>query len=214
MLRFTLFRIPVAIHWWFFLLTALMGGALRNQNANDWRYTILFMAAAFVSILLHELGHAFAGLKQGAPHALITLHGMGGTAAFPGSSLDRKQRILMTAAGPAVNLLLALGASAALYYFRSNDIELQRDLAYFLPITAIINTFWFVFNLCPILPLDGGQILRDLLGPARIKLCCIISFISLGVFGALLLYMTRSVFNLIILVLLGQYTWQLYKQVK
>ena len=77
---------------------------------------------------------------------------------------------------------------------------------------ADINLIWALFNLCPILPLDGGQILRDILGPKRIKLTCIIGFITLAIIGYLLWYLTGSPYNLLLIVLLGSYTWKVYRQ--
>ena len=106
MIRFKLFNIPISVHGWFFLLTAVLGGALRSNNTpSEWQGVIVFMVAAFVSILIHELGHAFTGLKFGAPAAYISLHGLGGAAAFPGAQLSSKHRILLTAAGPYADIM-------------------------------------------------------------------------------------------------------------
>ena len=68
---------------------------------------LIFMLAAFHSILIHELGHALTGLRAGAKQAVIQLHGMGGVAVFPDSRFTRGKSILVTAAGPAASILLA-----------------------------------------------------------------------------------------------------------
>jgi Zn-dependent protease len=77
-----------------------------------------------------------------------------------------------------------------------------------------INIFWSIINLFPVLPLDGGQILRDVLGPEKIKLTCIVSFITLAVLGTLLWMETRSLYNLMVMLFLGSYTWNLYQQIR
>ena len=116
----------------------------------------------------------------------------------------------MTAAGPAASIALALiflvlgrlGSTAGLESF---------VLLNFVSTMIVINFFWSFINLCPVLPLDGGQILRDILGPSRIKLTCVVSFITLGLLALLLWLGTHSIYNLVIMVLLGSYTWRIWK---
>ena len=81
----------------FWALAAFLGGALRAQSAQDWHRVILFMVAVFISILIHELGHALAGIRFGASTPSIQLHGLGGLARFRQDQPNR-QRILMTLA--------------------------------------------------------------------------------------------------------------------
>ena len=59
--------------------------------------------------------------------------------------------------------------------------------------------------------MDGGQILRDVLGPNRIKLTCIISFITLGLLAFLLWNYTHSIYNMVVMAFLGSYTWNIYR---
>ncbi len=68
MFKLSLFRIPVSVHWMFLLLAVFLGGGLRTQTSEEIRGVVIFIVAAFVSILIHELGHALTGLKVGAPH--------------------------------------------------------------------------------------------------------------------------------------------------
>ena len=216
MLRFTLFKIPVSIHWMFWLLAGFLGGMLRAQTATDWHKVLVFVAAVFVSILIHELGHALTGIKFGARNVQIQLHGMGGLARFGNESMTRGQKIAMTAAGPGASILLAIvffAIAVVTYDEPSTSSYPQFLLSYFFNVMFTINIFWSIVNLFPVLPLDGGQILRDILGPDKIKLTCIISFVTLAVLTALLWTATRSLFNLLIMVFLGSYTWNLYQQV-
>ena len=210
MVQFRLFGIPVGIHWMFPLLMAFLGGATRATTPEDWRYVLLFMLAGLISILVHELGHALTGLKLGAPGVVISLHGFGGAAHFPGGRFSRRDSIIVTAAGPAASIALALvflllGRSTT-HVAVSSPVLLD-----FVSTMVFINLFWSVINLCPVLPLDGGQIVRDLLGPARIKLTCVISFTALAVLAVLLWLGTQSIYNLIIMALLGTYTWRVWK---
>jgi len=85
---------------------------------------------------------------------------------------------------------------------------------YFVDIMATINVFWTIINLFPVLPLDGGQILRESLGPAKLRLTCIISLMTLVVLAGLLWMETRSIYNMIVMAFLGSYTWNLLQQSK
>ena len=216
MIRFKLFDIPIFVQGWFFLLTAVIGGAFRANTPEQWQGVIVFMMAAFVSILIHELGHAFAGLRFGAPAVAISLHGFGGSASFPGERFSRKQRILMTAAGPGASIALAI-VFLLVGNFAIGSVEpIERGAVplwvQFINVTIFINLFWSVINLFPALPMDGGQILRDLLGPSQLKLTCIISFITIAILATGLWMLTQSIFNLLIALLLGSHTWSVYKQ--
>lgn len=215
MIQFRLFGIPVGIHWMFLLLTAFIGGGLSAHGTTEWHRVIVFMLAAFVSILVHELGHALTGLAMGARSTRIQLHGMGGVAIFPDSHFNRKQNILVTAAGPGSSILLAI-----LFFVIAMYVNPRLDpqhypsflLSHFLFTMVTINVFWTVFNLCPVLPLDGGQILRDLLGPKHLKLTCIIGFATLIIVAVILWSLTHSFYNLLLIGLLGSYTWKVYQQ--
>jgi len=217
MIEFRLFRIPVSIHWTFFLLTAFLGGAIRAQQPDDWFRVLIFMLAAFHSILIHELGHALTGLRSGAKQAMIQLHGMGGVAVFPDSRFTRGKSILVTAAGPAASILLAFSFAIISYLAAPHIDPYSRSgffLGYFISIMVFINVFWSIFNLFPVIPLDGGQILRDILGPKHIKATCIIGFIFLALMAVILWVFTQSFFNMIIVLILGSYTWRIWQQVK
>ncbi len=216
MFQFSIFKIPVTVQGWFFLLAAFLGGGLRASTPQEWQGVLLFIAAAFVSILIHELGHALAGLKFGAPSVQVSLNGMGGLSSFPGASFSRKHRILMTAAGPASSIALAVVFFAIAIFLLpagSSPYASPSLIDQFVGTMVGINVFWTFINICPVLPLDGGQMLRDLLGPSRIKLTCIISFITLGILAFFLWNYTRSIYNLVIMAFLGSYTWRVFQQV-
>ena len=217
MLNFTLFRIPVSVHWMFWALAAFLGDALRAQSAQDWHRVILFMVAVFISILIHELGHALAGIRFGASTPSIQLHGLGGLASFRQDQLNRRQRILMTLAGPGASSLLAIAflvIDIALYQSRPPASYPQTLVNFFVDVMVTINVFWTIINLFPVLPLDGGQVLRETLGPDQIRLTCTISLMTLIFLAGLLWIGTRSVYNMIVMAFLGSYTWKLLQQSK
>ncbi len=218
MIQFRLFRIPIAIHWTFFLLTAFLGGAISAQQPDDWFRVLIFMLAAFHSILIHELGHALTGIHAAAaPMAGIQLHGMGGVAVFPNNAFTRGKSILVTAAGPAASILLAI-VFIVILRFAGPAIDPYSRVGffflYFLRTMVFINLFWSVFNLVPVLPLDGGQILKDLLGPKHIKATCIIGFICLALMAIVLWLLTRSIYNMLVILALGSFTWRIWQQVR
>ncbi|HCR31101.1 MAG TPA: hypothetical protein DIV79_13900 [Opitutae bacterium] len=217
MLNFTLFKIPVSVHWMFWALAAFLGGGLRAQSAQDWHRVILFMAAVFISIIIHELGHALAGIRFGASTPSIQLHGLGGIAGFRQDQLNRRQRILLTLAGPGASILLAIaffGIAIVLYQSGQPSSYPQILINYFVDVMVTINVFWTIINLFPVLPLDGGQILRESLGPNRLRLTCIISLMTLIVLASLLWIETRSIYNMIVMAFLGSYTWNTLQQSK
>ncbi|MDQ8203115.1 site-2 protease family protein [Pelagicoccus sp. SDUM812003] len=215
MIRFSLFGIPISIHWMFWVLSAFLGGALDARGQEEWILVFTFMLAATFSILVHEFGHALAGLRLGAPRVQIMLHSLGGLARFEGAHFGRKGRILMTAAGPAASIGLAV-----LFYFIGQFVLVgggegrtyfQLVLQYFVGVVVMINIFWSIINLMPIMPLDGGQILLAALGPSRLKLSCIISFVTIGFLAVALWLSTRSFFNILVMLFLASHTWQVFK---
>lgn len=220
MLKFNIFGIPVSIHWMFWLLAALLGGgigALESPSADRFIAVGLFMLAALISIVVHELGHALTGLKRGAPHVQVYLHGMGGLASFPGARFSKKDNLLTTAAGPGASLALGFIFSViASYYLPEQRPATMGPIyfGYFVSTMATINIFWSIVNLMPVLPLDGGQILFALLGPERAKVSCIVSFITIALLAFVLWVVTRSIFNMIVMAFLASHTMQVWKSLK
>ncbi len=165
MLRFSLFHFPVRVHWTFGLIAFLLGGGLYATSPEHLPTVLTAVTVIFLSILVHELGHAFAGRRFGA-HPSILLHSMGGLCYLPGARLTRRQNIAVSLAGPGAGFMAA-GITLLLLRYLPPDAPL---LYYALEVSLFINFVWSALNLLPILPLDGGQVCRDLLGPSRIGL--------------------------------------------
>ncbi len=123
---------------------------------------VLLIAAAFGCILLHELGHALTARYFGIQTADITLYPIGGVARL--MRLPRKPgpELLITLAGPAVNVAIALVLAASLWVLGTAPLEfgLAGPLAAFLGGLMVINAGLAIFNLVPAFPMDGGRVLR------------------------------------------------------
>lgn len=169
MLRFSVFGFPVQVHWLFWVTCAVLGGGFYAKSPADWMEVAIFAAVVFVSIMAHELGHAVVGKRLGA-HPAILLHGLGGLTVLPNLRASRPQSVMLSLAGPLAGL--ALGA---LVFLLAPVLNTGERIAQFTIASLLyVNIFWSLFNLLPILPMDGGQILRALLGPRRLRASAIV----------------------------------------
>jgi Zn-dependent protease len=123
---------------------------------------LLIIAGIIGSILLHELGHAFAARMFKTGVSEIELTGLGGVARFS-SSLPRAvlPRVIIYLAGPAANLVLWLGLAELVPVAVVNGKPIVASV---LAQLAGINFFLLIFNLLPAYPLDGGHTLDAILG--------------------------------------------------
>ena len=203
MIRFSLFGIPVEVQPWFWITLALLGGGIEANTKEEILRLLLFLLAGFISVLVHEMGHALTGRAFGA-RAEVSLHGFGGVARFSGGWFSRKRDFLVTAAGPGAQLLLALAIWLAI-----PDLTHLRSVAgYFWNELFAISVFWAVLNLLPVFPLDGGQMLRAVLGPARERITLWISIVVAIAVAVLMLKFTGSFLFPIFLGLFAYQAWQ------
>ncbi len=150
--HFSILGIPVRVHP-FFWLSAVLLGSFRYAGAPIgflWWIPIVFLA-----ILLHELGHAFAARHFGN-HPEVHLVAMGGLTVFPAGRLTHGQNIMVSFAGPLVGLIIG-GAAWAFSIFGPS---VPLFVSVILRDVIFTNFGWAIFNLIPIVPLDGGQIMR------------------------------------------------------
>lgn len=136
--------------------------------------SVLITCAVFLTVILHEYGHALTARRFGIPTRDITVWMCGGVAALQGCTKTPKQEILMALAGPAVNLVLAgitFVVSLLVGVFcvknlpgglQSGNISVFYLLA-FLKWFTISNLVLMGFNLIPAFPMDGGRVLRGFL---------------------------------------------------
>src|SRR5215831_11593137 len=160
-----LFRIrgiDVFLHWSWFIVAALEIGSRRSAYTSPG-WNVLEYIALFVIVLLHEFGHALACRQVGGQANRIMLWPLGGVALV--NPPQRPEAMLWSiAAGPLVNVILvpvlwgisAAGGALNLWAATGDVTQLVHTL-------SLINAGLLIFNLLPIYPLDGGQILRSLL---------------------------------------------------
>jgi Zn-dependent protease len=146
---------PVRVHPLFFLIAFASGWALLKEPAR----LALWVGIVFVSVLLHELGHALAFRRYGCP-AAIELHGMGGTTTGGDEEqLTHRQSAWVSFAGPGMGFLLG-GLVWALSSF--TPLGQQGGLTgYAVRQLLWVNLGWGLFNLLPMQPLDGGHLLAS-----------------------------------------------------
>lgn len=198
MIRFSIFGIPVRVDPWFWITMAFIGSGMAG-NRQDWFVLLLvFIFAAFLSILIHELGHALMIRKYGLSTA-ITLQAFGGFATYPAGHLNRKQSFLVTAAGPAVQF--AFGVSL-IVLSRFLIIPVGSLFLTFLDYLVGVSILWSILNCLPVYPLDGGQMLAAVMGPGKqhhVHLIGVIAAVSIGLiayfrFGATFLALFMALF--------------------
>lgn len=157
-LRFYCFGVPVRVHpmfWGVSLFMAWRGGG-------DARGIITWITCVFVSILVHEMGHAVVIRKYGFPSQIV-LHGMGGYATSRGFTTWKS--IWVSFAGPLAGFILGGLVYLAELWMLNYKLEWLRneDVYYFVLCMKYINFYWGLVNLLPILPLDGGHIMQVLM---------------------------------------------------
>lgn len=112
-IHFRLFGFPVRVHPFFWIVALILGmGGIGGGDA-DPTQTLIWVVVVFVSILVHELGHAFMQRRYGG-HPWITLYAMGGLAACNDCDRSPRSQVTISAAGPAAGFLLALATLGAL----------------------------------------------------------------------------------------------------
>ena len=182
-LRFNILGVPVRVHPLFWVIAILLGSASRSIVQ-----ILIWVFAVFVSILIHELGHALAFRRYGQP-SYIVLHFSGGltvpeSISWGGGSANvgfsPNQNILISLAGPFAGFLLA-GFVALGVVFSGGSVITSYLFGFIpLPLNVVlpmggsilnslistllwINIFWGLINLVPVYPLDGGNVARYLL---------------------------------------------------
>jgi Zn-dependent protease len=159
--KFRAFGFPVSVDISFLIIVGILGwySGLRLQ------YIAIWVVVTTIAVLTHELGHAFVARTTGA-EPVITLAGLGGLTSYvPPKPVSRARSVAISVAGPAVGIVIGL----TLLMVRATA-DPQSDFWSTVLRLGIFTTLgWSLLNLLPILPLDGGQTLRELLPGGRAK---------------------------------------------
>ncbi|HJQ79022.1 MAG TPA: site-2 protease family protein [Lacipirellulaceae bacterium] len=228
-LHFRLFGFPIRVHPFFWLVTLVLG---LGGDVADPINTLIWVAVVFVSILVHELGHAFLQRYYGG-EPRITLYSFGGLASCDDCDRSPRAQILISLAGPLAGFLLAglviavLAVTGHLRGFEASLIPVDWvpfDLRYLQQYEKLsprdtliwdllqVNILWGLMNLLPIYPLDGGRIARELFTLNNARSGIIQSLqLSIGVAALVAVYAlaaNRDVYLCILFVLLAYGNFQ------
>lgn len=182
-LNFTLAGVSVRVHPLFWLLAVFLG-----SGSGDILQILIWVLVVFVSILVHEMGHALAFRRYGVGSHIV-LHYLGGLAipestpwgtGYASVSPSPKQQIVISLAGPFAGFLLAILIILSGRFLLGGLIA--GSLFGFIPVPQLnlfstggqalnlfivrmlqVNIFWGLINLLPVFPLDGGQVARNIL---------------------------------------------------
>ncbi|WP_419162845.1 M50 family metallopeptidase [Candidatus Palauibacter sp.] len=198
------FGFPIRIDYSWFLVAALVIWTFSTREFPRVlpfypasTYLAMGTAAAilfFLSVLLHELGHALVGRMRGVTVESITLFIFGGIAQARDEARRPLDEFLLTAAGPLASLALAglfLGARIA-----AEAVAAPPPVVTVLGFLALLNFILAIFNMIPGFPLDGGRIFRSIVWAATGDLVRATRWATRGgrLFGAALIVL--GVFNL------------------
>jgi Zn-dependent protease len=157
--------IDVRIHLSFLLLPVIFGFlGWRDGGSGAAGESILFILLLFVCVVLHEFGHALAGRRFGIRTPDITLLPIGGVARMERIPEKPSQELAIALAGPAVNAVIAGSLAGILEATGGILIITPEAWRTLLQNLMTINLALVVFNLIPAFPMDGGRVLRAILG--------------------------------------------------
>jgi len=179
-----------------FLITAVFLGWRGGSSMVALASWVLIV---FISVLVHELGHALVGLVQGGRPEIV-LQGMGGLT-FPRlrTRTSHAQQILLSVAGPVAGLLP--GIVTLIILILQQRVELTGPLGLMgqisrlsgardpvvnlLATMSLMSVIWTVFNLVPVIPLDGGHVMESAITWLRKKPSQVLASWLSAVFGVL-----------------------------
>jgi len=161
----SVFSIPIKVHITFLILLVFV--ALVGEDLHQSVFGVLFVILVFVCVVIHELSHSLVAIRFGHRVRSIILLPIGGMAQMDEIPEDPKQEILISLAGPLASivisgiLLVVLLVMDIPITFWSEDSLFEGNMA--------LNLFWInlilaAFNIIPAFPMDGGRVLRGILG--------------------------------------------------
>lgn len=180
-LRFTLLGVPIRVHPLFWLVALLFG-----LSSRDLLQLLIWVGVVFGSILAHEMGHALT-MRRFGQQPQVVLHMLGGLTysqperwglGWASVPLRARERVLISLAGPGAGFALA-AAIAALSIVVGGSVRMAAVFGV-LPMPTVllpaagryggflvatflwVNVIWGLVNLLPVIPLDGGNVARQI----------------------------------------------------
>jgi stage IV sporulation protein FB len=197
---FTLFGIRVRAHAMLLLIIALVLLFGLGQGSNV-QMRVQSMSILFLVILLHEFGHCFAARWTGGQADEILMTPLGGLA----MTMARRRpwpTFVTVAGGPLVNVAICLVCGAGLYALADvwplgpwqfgrlyNPRPGWGDVTNYLFLFYAISWFLLLFNLLPVFPLDGGQLLQSILWKPLGYYRSMMIALNVGLVGSVLMIM-------------------------
>lgn len=224
-----LFGIDIHIH-----MIMVIWLAFELMRGGDLEWNLAFYTMLFGIVLLHEFGHCFGARAVGGDAANIMLWPLGGLA-FAHAPMRPWPQFVTVAAGPLVNVVFCILSGAVLTYYYGTiawfDWNPLSGIPYvggpkwllYIAIFYKVNYWLFAFNMLPVYPLDGGQILQTILWPFMglrdsTMLACQIGLAGagLGLFWALSRFQSGGGGGILFFIaIFGGFTcWQRYQAAK
>jgi Zn-dependent protease/predicted transcriptional regulator len=193
--------IGLFVHWTFSLLILFIvyTNYKAGQNSIQILWSVLFILCIFLTVFMHELGHALTAKKFGIKTKDITLLPIGGVAQLERLPEKPSEELMVAFAGPMVNIVLALITSLFISLPNTSEevvaqLENGVNAGNFFLNFYLVNIILAFFNLIPAFPMDGGRVLRALLSyklerhqatkiAARIGQALAIGFVLLGFYS-------------------------------
>ena len=213
--------IDIYIHVTFFLLLGWFGmsSLISQQSIAASVSSMVYIVLLFSIVVLHELGHSLTARHFGIITRRITLLPIGGVAQLEKMPENPKQELLISIAGPAVNIVLALmllviGMLSSTFNAITGFTIIGADLVSRL---VWVNVGLAVFNLLPAFPMDGGRVLRAILAFRKPYLSATETALKVSKVFAVL-FGIIGLFTNAFLILIGIFVWisgsQEYEMVK
>jgi Zn-dependent protease len=162
------FGIDIYIHWSFVILFLLLLWQAHPHGVLPTVFTLLLVPALLLFVLMHEYGHALTARMFAIGTRDITLYPLGGVARLERMSEVPIEEIVISLAGPAVNVALSV-VLGLIVFATGADISVTvlqhapESIAEYLFFLTFMNVGLFMFNLIPCFPMDGGRVFRAFL---------------------------------------------------
>jgi len=192
------FGIPIRVHITFFLLLIFIGlYGSRLQGARSGLFGIVSIILIFLCVIIHEFAHSLVARKYGVKIKDIILLPIGGVSEMEELPSQPKQEINVALAGPLTSIVLSLIFFFAyrLLFPEAKAVNISIFQGNLLLNLFAINLMLAIFNLIPAFPMDGGRVLRGILGLKMDLLQATRVAVGIGEFLAILFFFFGLFFN-------------------